>query len=87
MADEPSQSDAVQDLDDFEVDILEALIAGELKTEVVVGDGEFAKLAFDSLRDRIRPQSELAEIDARVAERSAERETPTDRKPDREELR
>lgn len=86
MPDKSRRSDAMQDLDDFEVRILEQLIAGELRTEVVVGDGEFAKLAFGSLRDRVQPQSALAEIDARVAERAAAEESFTNPKPGQEAL-
>jgi hypothetical protein len=67
-----SKSDVALSLDDFEVDILEAMIAGELTPECVVGDGAFLKSM--SLRERVRPQSALGEIDARVAERTAAEE-------------
>lgn len=82
MPDNASHPDEMQDLDDFEVRILEQFVAGELKAEVIVGD-EFAKLAVGSLRDRVEPQSELAEIDSRVAERKAAAEAFVNPKPGR----
>ena len=80
MPKEPNHSSASHDLDDFEMDVLEQMIAGTIQTEVLIGDGAFAKLAFGSLRDRVQPQSALAEIDARVAECEAAEEASTNPK-------
>ncbi len=86
MSDKSNPSDTEQYLEDFDVECIEQLVAGELTTETLVGDGTFAKLVFGSLRERVRPQSALTEIDARVAKRAATKEAPNGPEPDREEL-